>query len=134
MVWPILLVGVTGAYTAYSQQQAAKQQQYDIERQAEVEKLSAQTEELKRRERLNKVLAANVESVASSGFLEGNQQSIALQSAKVASQSEAAESVSERIREDLRKRQAKQAGEMGKARATSTLLNTGMQASSLRGG
>lgn len=134
MSWPIILVGLTGAFQIVQTQEAAKQQEYDLEREAEKEKLSAQTEELKRRERLNKILSANVESVASAGLAEGSQQSIALDSAKKASQSEAAESVSDRIRQDLLKRKAKQAKSMANIQSASTALSTGLDMARLRDG
>lgn len=124
MSW--VIVGVTlaaAAYSAHSQREAGKQQQYNLERQAEQEALSAENEEIARRERLNKVLAANIAS-ASSGNLsgEGSMQSISLKSAKTASSSEGAESLSDRLRQDALRREGKAAAAAGKAQATSTLL------------
>ena len=134
MSWPILLVALGGAYQYTAQKAIGKQQEADLERQAETEKLAAKEQELSRRERLNKVLSANIQAVSSMASGEGSPQSVALQSAKIASQSEAAESLSDRIRQDLLKRQARQASSISKTRATSTLLNAGLNLSRLRDG
>lgn len=134
MSWPIILVALGGGYQYLTQKAVSKQQQYDLERQAEIEKLEARDTELDRRERLNKVLSANIQSVASMASSEGSPQSVSLESAKTASQSEASESLSDRIRQDLLKRQARQAKSVGDLRAASTLLNTGLNAARLRDG
>ena len=119
----------TGLYTANNQKQAGKQQQMNLERQAEQENLSAQGEEIKRRERLNQVLSANIKSLSASGISgEGSPQSLSLASAKVAASSEGAQSLSDRIRQDLLKREGKAAAQAGKTQATSTLLNSAVKA------
>ena len=69
MSWFIVgAVVLSTVVTAKAQKDQGTQQKYDLERQAETEKLSAEGEEIKRRERLNKVLSANVRSAASSGI------------------------------------------------------------------
>lgn len=132
MVWPIIAAGL-GVLQYRQQKDIAKQQQYDIEAQAEAEKTAARDEELTRREQLNKVLAANVQSVSAMPSVVGSPQSVSLKSAQMASQSEASESVSDRIRQDLLKRKASQAKSTGRAAARSTLLNAGVDAFSMGG-
>ena len=129
MSWFIVgAVVVSRLVTADAQKKAGQQQQYDIERQAETEKLSAENEEIKRRERLNKVLSSNIQSVAAGGNTEGSIKAVALKSAKNASSSEGAESLSQRLRQDMLKREGSAARRSGNSQATSTLLNTGISA------
>ena len=130
MTWFTVAAVVVGTLvTADAQKKAGQQQQFDIERQAETEKLSAEGEEIKRRERLNKVLSANVRSAAASGIKsEGSSQAVALDTAKNISSSEGAESLSQRIRQDMLKREGNAARQKGKTQATSTLLQGGMNA------
>lgn len=122
-----LMVGGTGL-NIIGQSKAAKAQQEEIGRQAQQEKLAGQTQELTRRERLNKILAANVASAAGMGVpLEGSMQSVSLQSAKKASISEGAETLSDRLRQDILKRKSRAVGAASSAETTATLLNAGIQ-------
>lgn len=133
MSWVITAVVVAGAVTAHGQRTAGKIQEQEFERQAEEEKLAAQGEELQRRQQLNKVLAANVASMAESGMAgEGTPASISLESAKQASVSEGVISLSEKLKQAQLRRQGKNAAATGRIRATSTLLSTGAQAMSLK--
>jgi hypothetical protein len=135
MSWFIAAVGLTAVTTliaADAQNEAGQQKQYDIERQAEQEALGAQSEEITRRARLNKVLAANVNAVASGGISgEGTAQSISLETAKRASSSGGAASVSDRMRQDLLKRNAKSARKAGTTQAASTLLGGALSGAKL---
>jgi len=134
MSWAITAIVVTVATTAYTadqQKQAGKQQQYNLDRQAEQESLSAESEEIVRRERLNKVLAANVASASSIGNLEGSSQAISLESARKSASSEGAASLSDRLRQDLLRREGKAAAKLGKTQAASTLLTGAARTSQL---
>jgi hypothetical protein len=130
MSWFIVgAVFLSAAVTAKAQKDQGTQQKYDLERQAETEKLSAEGEEIKRRERLNKVLSANVRSAAASGIkTEGSSQAVALDTAKNISSSEGAESLSQRIRQDMLKREGNAAKQRGSGQAASTLLQGGINA------
>lgn len=132
MALPLILTIAAGAFTIDTQLKAAKQQEFNLERQAEDEKIEAKSRELERRERLNKVLARSVVSQAASGITtEGTPESIALATAKKASLSEGLESLSDRLRQAQIKREAKAAGDAGKVAAASTLLKTFTQAGQL---
>jgi hypothetical protein len=130
MTWFTVAAVVVGTLvTADAQKKQGQQQQMDVERQAETEKLSAEGEEIKRRERLNKVLSANVRSAAASGIkTEGSSQAVALDTAKNISSSEGAESLSQRIRQDMLKREGNAAKQRGSGQAASTLLQGGISA------
>jgi len=132
MSFVITAVVVTGLVTAKGQMDAAKAQEYELERQAEQEKISAEGRELQRRQQLNKVLAANVVGQATSGIAgEGTPESIALASAEQASISEGLEGLSSRLRQAQLQRQAKNVASQGKWQAASTLLKTGTKAAKL---
>lgn len=125
MSWVVTAIVVTTAVTADAQKKAAKAQEYELERQAEQEKISAESRELERRQRLNKILAANVVSQAASGIkAEGTPESIALESAKQASLSEGIESLSDKLRQAALKRQAAETRRAGNAQVASTLLSS----------
>jgi hypothetical protein len=73
----VLLLSARGQYVA------GKTQEIELKRQAEEERLAAQSRELQRREELNRALAANVVGQAMSGISgEGTPASIALASAE----------------------------------------------------
>ena len=133
MTWVVTaVVVISAAVTAKGQKDAAKAQEIELERQAEQEKISAEGKELSRRQRLNKVLAANVVGQVTSGISgEGTPKSIALESAKQASISEGLEGLSSRLKQAQLKRQAKNVASQGKLQAASTLLKSGVQASQL---
>jgi len=122
------VIGI-GLFTADAQIQSGKQAQYNLDAQADQEKLSAQGEEVNRRRRLNQMLSASTQAASASGILgEGTPASIALASAKNVASSEGAASLSDKIRSDLLRRQGKEARSASKIQAASTLLNTGMSA------
>ena len=119
------LVTAAALGPAYGQYAAGKQQQYEYERQADQEEMAAESRELERRQKLNKVLSANVVAQSMSGISgEGTPQSIALESAKQASLSEGITSLSNKLKVAQLRRQGKMAGKSGKLAAASTLLNT----------
>lgn len=135
MSWVITAIAVTataGAVSARGQYVAGKTQEIELKRQAEEERMAAQSRELQRREELNRALAANVVGQAMSGIAgEGTPASIALASAERAGLSEATIDLSERLKQAALKRQAKSAKQAGYLQATSTLLKTGAQAAQL---
>ena len=128
----LAFTAVSGGVSARSQYVAGKTQEIELNRQAEEERLAAQSRELQRREQLNKALAANVVGQAMSGISgEGTPASIALASAKKAGLSEATISLSEKLKQAQLRRQGKAAKQAGYMAATSTLLKTATQAASL---
>ena len=133
MSWVITAIAVTSAaVSARGQYVAGKTQEIELNRQAEEERISAQSRELQRREELNRALAANVVGQAMSGISgEGTPASLALASAKKAGLSEATISLSEKLKQAQLRRQGKAAKQAGYMAATSTLLKTAAQAASL---
>ena len=138
MSWVITAIALTataGAVSARGQYVAGKTQEIELKRQAEEERMAAQSRELQRREELNRALAANVVGQAMSGISgEGTPASIALASAERASLSEATIGLSEKLKQAQLRRQVKSAKQTGYLAATSTLLKTGAQAASLASG
>lgn len=125
MAVPLLLIlsAVGTAATIASQKKAAQIQEAEIIRQAEQEKVSAEGRELARRQKLNKILSANIVGQSMSGMTgEGTPESIALSNAKQVSLSEGLEGLSERLKQAQMKRQAANVRSMGNTQATSTLL------------
>ena len=134
MTWLITAVVVTGAVAARGQYVSGKAQEIEYEKQAEQEEISAEGRELSRRQQLNKVLSMNAVNLADSGMNgEGTPASIALENAKQISTSEGAEALSDKLKQDQLKRQAKNAARGGGYAAASTLLNTGVSAMKLTG-
>lgn len=132
MALPLILLLASTAIAARQAKVSADIDAEQIERQSEQEKISAEGRELQRRQRLNKILAANVVGLATSGISgEGTPASIALASAKQASTSEGVESLSDRLRRSQLSRQAANIRGAGRIQATSTLLKGGFQAAEL---
>jgi len=129
MVWVITAIAVTAtAVSARTSYVAGKTQEIELNRQAEEERLAAQSRELQRREELNRALAANVVGQSMSGISgEGTPASIALASAERASLSESTIGLSEKLKQAQLRRQASSAKQAGYAQATSTLLKGGLQ-------
>jgi hypothetical protein len=114
---------VAGGLAAYGQVQAGKAQKQALREQAKQEELAAQSQELARRQELNRALAANVAALSTAGISgEGTPASLALESARQAGLSE--------MTIDLARAATQQAG----LAAASTLLQTGVQAAQLSGG
>ena len=69
MSWIIVAVTVAGGLaSAQNQRNAGAQQKIEFEKAAEQEKLSAEAQELERRQKLNKALSANIVGLATSGI------------------------------------------------------------------
>ena len=117
------LIGASTAVSAYGQVQTGKAQQEALERQAEEEKLRAKTEELARREELNRTLAANQVAMATSGISGMTPESIALESAKKVSESESVIALSESLKQRQLRRQGEAAKYAGTIGAASTILS-----------
>ena len=142
MTWVITAAAIglaatatAGVVSARGQYVAGKTQEIELNRQAEEERIAAQSRELQRREELNRALAANVVGQSMSGISgEGTPASIALESAKKAGLSESTIGLSEKLKQAQLRRQGKSAKQAGYLQAASTLLKTAGQVVSLLGG
>ena len=124
-----ILSAVSGGVSARASYVAGRVQEDEFKRQAEQEKVAAQSRELQRRQELNRALAANVVGFGQMGIAgEGTPSSIALASAQQAGISEGALSLTEKLRQAQLRRQGSEAARAGKLQAASTLLQTGAQA------
>ena len=129
----VILALLSGSVGAYGQVQAGKAQKVALKEQAKQEELAAESQELQRRQELNRALAANAAALSTAGISgEGTPASLALASAKQIGLSEATIDVSENLRQAALKRQAKQATQTAGLSAASTLLQSGVQAAQLR--
>ena len=129
----VILALLSGAVGAYGQVQAGKAQKVALKEQAKQEEMAAESQELQRRQELNRALAANAAALSTAGISgEGTPASLALASAKQVGLSEATIDVSENLRQAALKRQAKQATQTAGLSAASTLLQSGVQAAQLR--
>ena len=119
-----IAVAATGTVlSAYGQRQAGKAQEDQMKEQARQAKIAADGEELKRREELNRVLAANNAALAAGGIgMEGTPASIALSSAEDISLSEGMIGLSGRLSRSQMRRQGAMAAKMGRTAALSTTL------------
>ena len=123
-----ILSAVSGGVSARASYVAGRVQEDELKRQAEQEKLAAQSRELQRRQELNRALAANMVGMGQSGLAgEGTPASIALASAKQVGISEGAISLTDKLRQAQLRRQGANAAQTGKLQAASTLLQTGTQ-------
>ena len=110
---------------AYGQIEAGKAQQEALERQAEEEKIAAESRELERKQQLNRVLAANAVSASMSGITgEGTPASISLESAKQIGSSEGMINLSEKLKRAQLRRQGAMARTTANIGATSTILGS----------
>lgn len=127
----LTLAASTGV-SAYGQVQAGKAQKVALREQAKQEELAAESQELARRQELNRALAANVAALSTAGISgEGTPASLALESARQASLSEMTIDLSERLRRSALERQAKQATQTAGLAAASTLLSGTTRAAEL---
>jgi hypothetical protein len=123
------VVGARGQYVA------GRIQEDELKRQAEQEKLAAQSRELQRRQELNRALAANVVGFGQMGIAgEGTPASIALAGAEQAGISEGALSLTEKLRQAQLARQGSAAGRIGGYQAASTLLSGASQVTQMGAG
>lgn len=131
MIFQILAL-LAGGAGAYGQVQAGKAQAQQLKEQAKQEEFAAQSQELARRQELNRALAANVAALSTAGISgEGTPASLALESAKQAGLSEMTIDLSERLRRASLERQARAAEQIAGITAASTLLQSGVQAAQL---
>ena len=128
-----ILSAVSGGVSARASYVAGRVQEDEFKRQAEQEKVAAQSRELQRRQELNRALAANVVGFGQMGIAgEGTPASIALESAKQAGISEGAISLTDKLRQAQLRRQGSEAARAGKLQAASTLLQTGTQMAQMK--
>lgn len=126
------MTAVSGGVSAYGQVQAGKAQKVALKEQAKQEELAAESQELARRQELNRALAANVAALSTAGISgEGTPASLALESAKQAGLSEMTIDLSEKLRRASLERQAKVATQQAGLAAASTLLSTGVKSAQL---
>jgi len=135
MSWVITAIALTAAGTAtsaYGQIQAGKAQAQQLKEQAKQEEFAAQSQELQRRQELNRALAANVAALSTAGISgEGTPASLALESAKQVGLSEATIDLSEKLRRASLERQARATKQTAYIGAASTLLSGGAKAAQL---
>ena len=82
-MWVVVAIAVSTVVQTYGAIEAGKAQQDELNRQAEEQKLAAEIEETKRRQELNKALAANNLSMSMDGLSgSGTPASIALKNAE----------------------------------------------------
>ena len=112
------------ATSVYGSVQAGKAAEDAAKEQARQEKIQAESEELARREELNRQLAAQNAAMAAGGIAaEGTPASISLEQAKTISQSEGMISLSGKLARAQTIRSGQAAKAAGYTKATSTLLN-----------
>ena len=127
-----ILALLSGAVGAYGQVQAGKAQKAQLREQAKQEELAAESQELARRQELNRALAANVAALSTAGISgEGTPASLALESARQAGLSEMTIDLSEKLRRASLERQARAATQTAGLTAASTLLSGTVRAGEL---
>lgn len=118
------VMAVSTAVQAYGSYQAGKAQEIALKQRAKDEEFRAQTEELQRRQELNKVFAANQVAMAMSGLQGvGSPASVALTSARKASLSEEVIGLSEKLKQAQLIRQGEEAKRAGTLGSVSSLLS-----------
>ena len=131
-IFLITATALSGGVSAYGQVQAGKAQKMQLREQARQEELAAESQELARRQELNRALAANVAALSTAGISgEGTPASLALESAKQAGLSEMTIDLSEKLRQASLERQAKTATQQAGLAAASTLLSAGAKSTQL---
>ena len=124
MIFTILAAAST-ALGVYGQVQAGKAAEDAAKEQARQMKIQAESEELARREELNRQLAAQTAAMAASGIAaEGTPASIALEQAKTISQSEGMISLSGKLARAQTIRSGQAAKAAGYTQGVSTLLSS----------
>jgi|TARA_A100000171_G_C2022847_1_gene91959 hypothetical protein len=124
MSYVIAAIAITGqVVSTFATIESGKAAEEAAERKAEEERIAAQTEELKRREELNRVLASNILSQATSGIAtEGTPASLALEQAKTIGESEGVLSLSQRLRERNLLMEGRTAKSMANLQAAGSLM------------
>ena len=129
---PTILSATGTVASVYGQAQAGKAQEQALKEQARQEELAAQSQELARRQELNRALAANVAALSTAGISgEGTPASLALESARQAGLSEMTIDLSEKLRRASLERQARAATQTAGLTAASTLLSGTVRAGEL---
>ncbi len=135
MSWVITAIALSAAGTAtsvYGQVQAGKAQEQAMKEQAKQEEFAAQSQELQRRQELNRALAANVAALSTAGISgEGTPASLALASAEQVGLSEATIDLSDRLRRASLERQGRAAKQTAYIGAAGSLLSGAGQIASL---
>ena len=132
VITAIALTGVATATSAYGQVQAGKAQEQAMKEQAKQEEFAAKSQELQRRQELNRALAANAAALSTAGISgEGTPASLALESAKQVGLSEMTIDLSEKLRRASLERQARMAKGTAYIDAASTLLSGGAKMAGL---
>ena len=124
MSYVIAAIAITGqVVSTFATVEAGKAAEEAAERRAEEERIAAQAEELKRREELNRVLASNILSQATSGIAtEGTPASLALEQAKTIGDSEGVLALSQRLRERNLLMEGRTARSMANLQAAGSLM------------
>ena len=119
-------LGIAGtAGQVFATVEAGKAAEEAAERRAEEERIAAQNEELKRREELNKVLASNIMSMATSGVkLESGTSLKGEGTAKTIGESEALIGLTNRLRQRNIIQSGRDARRSANLQAVSTLLQS----------
>ena len=126
---PAILSATGTAASVYGQVQSGKAQEMALKDQAKQEELAAQSQELARRQELNRALAANVAAQSVSGLAgEGTPASLALASAKQVGLSEATIDLSEKLRRAALERRASQEAGATNFGAAGSLLGGAVKA------
>ena len=137
MSWVVVAVAAVATSTAvqtYGAIEAGKAQQDELNRQAEEQKLAAEIEETKRRQELNRAMAANNLSMSMDGLSgEGTPSSISLKNAENIGFSEGVNNLSARLEQSQLRRQARNARFTGNMQGVSTLMKGATQAVMLAG-
>ena len=130
-----LVLGASTVASTYSGIEASKSQQDELNRQAEEKKIAAEFEETKRRQALNRALAANNLSMAMDGLSgEGTPESISLKNAENIGFSECVVNLTDTLAQSTLRRQARTARSMGNIKGVSTLLKGASNIAMLAGG
>jgi hypothetical protein len=130
-----LVLGASTVASTYGGIEASKSQQDELNRQAEEKKIAAEFEETKRRQALNKALAANNLSMAMDGLSgKGTPASISLKNAENIGFSEGVVNLTDTLAQSTLRRQARTARSMGNIKGVSTLLKGASNIAMLGGG
>ena len=128
------VIAVSTVVQTYGNIEAGKAQQDELNRQAEEQKLAAEIEETKRRQELNRALAANNLSMSMDGLSgQGTPESIALKNSENIGFSEGVANLSASLAQSQLRRQARSARFTGNMQGVSTLMKGATQIAQLVG-
>ena len=128
-----IMTAVSTGTQMYGQAMTAKAQQAQVKDQMKQEELAAKSEELARREELNRALAANMVDAAQSGADAQTFASLNLASARKAGLAEGQAQLSQRLRQSALERKSRNIGKIRDVQMASTLLQGGLQVARLKG-